>query len=110
MSSHTLFDPLKLGALELPNRIVMAPLTRLAKGHRCGARTRRANGPAVVASAAVEEGLVDAVAFGRYFIANPDLVERLQQNAPINAYDRPTFYGGDATGYTDYPATSTVDA
>ncbi|CAB3804784.1 alkene reductase [Paraburkholderia fynbosensis] len=62
------------------------------------------------ASAAVEEGRVDAVAFGRYFIANPDLVERLQQNTPLNAYDRPTFYGGDATGYTDYPATSTVDA
>ncbi|HYO83118.1 MAG TPA: alkene reductase, partial [Bryobacteraceae bacterium] len=55
------------------------------------------------AQAAVRNGLVDAVAFGRYFIANPDLPARLQRNAPLNPYDRSTFYGGDARGYTDYP-------
>jgi N-ethylmaleimide reductase len=43
------------------------------------------------------------VAFGRAFIANPDLPRRLQENLPLNAYDRDTFYGGDAGGYTDYP-------
>jgi N-ethylmaleimide reductase len=45
----------------------------------------------------------DLVAFGRAFIANPDLVERLRRGAPLNAADRATFYGGGAQGYTDYP-------
>lgn len=49
----------------------------------------------------------DIVAFGRPFIANPDLVTRLQRNAPLNTPDRATFYGGGAEGYTDYP---TLDA
>jgi N-ethylmaleimide reductase len=53
---------------------------------------------------AVESGVVDAVAFGRIFIANPDLPERLKLNAPLNKYNRDTFYGGDAVGYTDYLA------
>lgn len=53
---------------------------------------------------AVASGRADAIAFGRAFIANPDLPERLRQNAPLNPYDRSTFYGGDARGYTDYPA------
>jgi N-ethylmaleimide reductase len=46
----------------------------------------------------------DAIAFGRLFIANPDLPERLRTGAALNAYDRQTFYGGDAKGYIDYPA------
>lgn len=46
----------------------------------------------------------DLVAFGRPFISNPDLVERLRVNAPLNAWDKNTFYGGGAKGYTDYPA------
>ena len=45
----------------------------------------------------------DLIAFGRPYIANPDLVERLQAGAPLNAADRSTFFGGDAHGYTDYP-------
>ncbi len=45
----------------------------------------------------------DLVAFGRPFIANPDLVERLRRDAPLNAPDKTTFYGGGAKGYTDYP-------
>ena len=46
----------------------------------------------------------DLIAFGKPFIANPDLVERLQRGAPLNAPDKATFYGGGAKGYTDYPA------
>ena len=46
----------------------------------------------------------DLVAFGRPYIANPDLVERLRKEAPLNAPDKTTFYGGGAKGYTDYPA------
>src|SRR3954469_850770 len=45
----------------------------------------------------------DLIAFGKPFIANPDLVERLKRGAPLNAPDKATFYGGDAKGYTDYP-------
>ncbi|EQD63908.1 NADH:flavin oxidoreductase/NADH oxidase [mine drainage metagenome] len=56
------------------------------------------------AAAAINTGAADLVAFGRLFIANPDLVRRLRENAPLNALDASTLYGGDAHGYTDYPA------
>lgn len=56
----------------------------------------------------LEEGVADAVAFGKTYIANPDLVERLRQNAPLNEPDGSTFYGSGATGYTDYPVLSVV--
>lgn len=53
---------------------------------------------------AVASGRADLVSFGRLFLANPDLVERLSKNAPLNApMDQKTFYGGGAHGYTDYP-------
>jgi N-ethylmaleimide reductase len=48
-------------------------------------------------------GLADLVCFGRPFIANPDLVERLRTGASLNEPDRKTFYAGGAPGYTDYP-------
>jgi N-ethylmaleimide reductase len=54
--------------------------------------------------AAVASGEADAVAFGRAFIANPDLPQRLATGAPLNRYQRETFYGGAEAGYTDYPA------
>jgi N-ethylmaleimide reductase len=53
--------------------------------------------------AAVEAGLASAVAFGRMFVANPDLPERIRTGATLNAFDRSTSYGGGAHGYTDYP-------
>ena len=52
---------------------------------------------------AVASGHADMIAFGRAFLANPDLVERLRVDAPLNEGDRTTFYGGGAKGYTDYP-------
>ena len=55
------------------------------------------------AEAEVASGTADAVAFGRWFISNPDLPERLRRRAPLNPYQRATFYGGGAAGYTDYP-------
>lgn len=55
------------------------------------------------AEAALQAGAADAIAFGRIFIANPDLPHRLAVNAPLNPYDRSTFYGGAERGYTDYP-------
>jgi N-ethylmaleimide reductase len=59
----------------------------------------RLSGEATLAS-----GDADAIAFGRWFISNPDLPLRFAQRAPLNPYDRSTFYGGTAVGYTDYPA------
>ena len=50
-----------------------------------------------------ERNLADLIAFGRLYIANPDLVERLRSAAPLNVPDRATFFGGGERGYTDYP-------
>lgn len=68
-----LFEPYAIKDLELPNRVVMAPMTR-----------NRAD---------------DA---GVPYLANPDLPERLRQDAPLNPPDMDTSYGGDERGYTDY--------
>ena len=59
---------------------------------------------AAVAREALAAGEADAVAWGKLFIANPDLPHRLQVAAPLNPPDSTTFYGGDARGYTDYPS------
>jgi N-ethylmaleimide reductase len=51
----------------------------------------------------IDEGLADAVAFGKYFISNPDLVERIRRGAPLAMPDVKTFYTPGPKGYTDYP-------
>ncbi|MBB3409408.1 N-ethylmaleimide reductase [Rhizobium sp. BK316] len=56
----------------------------------------------------VENGTADLIAFGKPFISNPDLVERLEKNLPLNTPDQSTFYGGSAKGYVDYPALEKV--
>ena len=56
---------------------------------------------------AVASGAADLVAFGKAFIAKPDLDRRLREDAPLNSPDTTTFYGGGAAGYTDFP---TLDA
>jgi N-ethylmaleimide reductase len=53
-----------------------------------------------------QRNLADLIAFGRLYIANPDLVERLRSSAPLNVPERETFFGGGARGYTDYPTLS----
>jgi N-ethylmaleimide reductase len=60
------------------------------------------------AEAILQSGDADLVAFGRHFIANPDLPERLRTRLPLNAYDRATFFGGTDIGYTDYPFHETI--
>ncbi|WGR95433.1 alkene reductase [Bradyrhizobium sp. ISRA443] len=55
------------------------------------------------AQSAIAEGHADAIAFGRYFISNPDLPRRLQRGYPLTPYNRATFYSGEEKGYTDYP-------
>ncbi len=61
------------------------------------------------AEAAVAQGHADAIAFGRIFISNPDLPQRLQHGFPLTPYNRATFYGGEAAGYTDYPVYSELE-
>lgn len=56
-----------------------------------------------LAETSIRDGHADAIAFGRLFISNPDLPARLAWGRMLNAYNRETFYGGDTTGYTDYP-------
>jgi N-ethylmaleimide reductase len=77
-----------------------------------GALRKRFNGAYIanngydfeLASKVLAANEADLIAFGKPFLANPDLVERLQRGAPLNAPDKATFYGGGAKGYTDYPA------
>jgi N-ethylmaleimide reductase len=56
------------------------------------------------------KGDADAAAFGRLFIANPDLLRRFAQGAPLNTPDPETFYGGGAHGYVDYPSLAEAEA
>ena len=60
--------------------------------------------------AALDAGIADAVAYGKDYIANPDLVVRFKANAPLNKWDAATFYAPGPHGYTDYPALETVAA
>lgn len=85
----------------------------LSEAFRAGLRQRfngalvfAGNYTAEKAEDAIARGIADAVAFGRPFLANPDLVERFRRNAPLNAPDMATFYGGGEKGYVDYPTLS----
>jgi N-ethylmaleimide reductase len=88
---------------DLQHGAVPVPLVALRKEFQ---------GPLIVANGytratatqVLAEDLADAVAFGRLFIANPDLPERFQLNSPLNPLDEAAFYGGAEKGYTDYPA------
>ena len=59
---------------------------------------------------AVESGVYDLIAFGRWFLANPDLPQRLRDGVELNIYERETFYGGGVVGYTDYPNWQELEA
>jgi 2,4-dienoyl-CoA reductase-like NADH-dependent reductase (Old Yellow Enzyme family) len=62
------------------------------------------------AQAAIDSGIADAIAFGRTFLANPDLPERLRTGAPLNQDVMQTWYSQGPEGYIDYPALQTADA
>lgn len=90
------------GASEVP------PLSPVIRQHYKGPLILNSDFDAVKAQAALDSGVADGIAFGRPFIANPDLVERLRTGAPLNAWDASTFYTQGAEGYTDYPALEAV--
>jgi N-ethylmaleimide reductase len=58
---------------------------------------------AELAQAVLEKDAADLFVFGRAYISNPDLPERIRAGAPLATPDQMTFYGGDAKGFTDYP-------
>lgn len=60
----------------------------------------------VLAEKYLQEGYADLIGFGRPYISNPDLVERMANGWPLTEPDRATFYGGSGVGYTDYPVYS----
>ena len=78
------------------------PVT-MARALYKGAIVAAGNYPPEDAAALVASGRVDAVAFGRAFIANPDLVERIRSGAPLNEPEVATFYTPGPKGYIDYP-------
>src|SRR5436190_19046174 len=63
-----------------------------------------------LANKMLEANAADLIAFGKPFISNPDLVERLKKGAPLNPWDKNTIYGGSAKGYTDYPTLEAAQA
>jgi N-ethylmaleimide reductase len=88
------------GPREVPHGFDLQVLRRLFKG-----RYIANNGyDRALALDALRQGRADLVAFGRPFIANPDLVERLKRGATLSELKRDTLYGGGAEGYTDYPS------
>jgi len=63
-----------------------------------------------LANKVLDANAADLIAFGKPFISNPDLVERLKKGAALNEWDKNTFYGGGAKGYTDYPTLGAAQA
>ena len=86
-------------ALEPEKRAILDTLQELWNG----VYIANGNYTAETGSKRIVDGKATAISFGRFFIANPDLPERIKRNATMNELDPETFYGGDHKGYTDYP-------
>ena len=100
-------EPLGLAYLHVTEAVEMRELTLELRKRFSGAlvlnpATEGPTGPESLAL--VEDGVADLVAYGQLFLANPDLPARLRTGGPFNDPDGATFFGGDAKGYTDYPA------
>jgi N-ethylmaleimide reductase len=79
------------------------PVSPAMREHYSGMIALNSDYVGETAQARLDEGVVDAIAFGRTFLANPDLVERIRTGAELNAPDGKTFYTQGAEGYVDYP-------
>jgi N-ethylmaleimide reductase len=91
------------GARDVAEFDYAALQSRFKSGNEHGAWIVNNGYTRAMAIDAIASGAADLVAFGRPFISNPDLVNRLQLNAPLAAVNPQTLYGGNAVGYTDYP-------
>jgi N-ethylmaleimide reductase len=94
------------GSRELPKGADLSVFRTLFKGAYIGNNGYNRES----AIRAVETGAADLIAFGKLIIANPDLVERFERDAPLNEPQPATFYGGGAEGYTDYPVLDAAKA
>ena len=97
-----LIEPRVLGNVDDDSRDQNPVAAQLIRKHYKGIIIAAGGFKGDTAEAIVEAGDADLVAFGRDFIANPDLPARLRNKLPLNPYDRPTFFGGTDVGYTDY--------
>ncbi len=95
-----LVEPRVAGNLDRATTLSLSPIRSL-----CGSLTVIVAGGHTAESgiAAVDNGDADLVAYGRLYIANPDLPIRIRDGAPMNTPNPSTFYGGGPEGYTDYP-------
>jgi N-ethylmaleimide reductase len=96
--------PLGLGYLELVHAGDDSVLRTLRKDWPGTLIVNRPGADLATRAADLDNDLADLVTVAKLALANPDLVERLLETAPLNEPDPATFYGGDAVGYTDYPA------
>jgi 2,4-dienoyl-CoA reductase-like NADH-dependent reductase (Old Yellow Enzyme family) len=87
-----------------------APVSPLMRPLYSGKIALNSDYDGVSAQARLDEGVVDAIAFGRTFLANPDLVERIRKDAGLNSPDPKTFYSGGPRGYVDYPTLDEAEA
>lgn len=93
----------KSGALEESNQRAMRMMALIREKYK-GTLIAAGGFDRETAEAWLSQGKADLIAFGRKFLANPDLPERFRQRASLNAGDPKTYYGGGASGYTDYPS------
>ena len=97
----------KLGHLELRHdqwdRPEEIELQKIARRTFRGALMLNGGFDGPSGEAAVAEGRADAIVYGKHYLANPDLPERIAKNAPLNPFDMNTFYSPGPEGYTDYP-------
>jgi N-ethylmaleimide reductase len=98
-----LIEPRIAGNIEDESRDQAPVAAQLIRKHYKGAIIAAGGFSQASAEAILQAGDADMVAFGRHFIANPDLPERFRNGWALNAYDRPSFFGGTEAGYTDYP-------
>jgi N-ethylmaleimide reductase len=98
-----LIEPRVLGNVDDESKNPDAVAAQLIRQHYKGTIIAAGGFKGHTAEAILQSGDADLVAFGRDFIANPDLPERLRLQLPLNPYDRPSFFGGTEIGYTDYP-------
>ena len=98
-----LIEPRVLGNVDDDSKDPAPVAAQLMRQHYKGLIIAAGGFKGDTAEAILQAGDADLVAFGRDFIANPDLPERLRNGWALNPYDRPTFFGGTEVGYTDYP-------
>jgi len=98
-----LIEPRINGAAEDPTRDQQPVAARLLRQYYPGTIIAAGGFDGESGGEIINAGDADLVAFGRHFIANPDLPRRLRHELPLNSYDRDSFFGGTEIGYTDYP-------